>query len=132
MIADSDRWFRASSREIDAHRDGPTLDAAGLSTLTLIFAHLFSVSAEASQARLARTDPRYHNSPTAPVAGLIAVRDRYDRPGAIAAGRAWQRLHLDATLARHGDAAAQPADRDDRPRTSDRRRFGTGRGASRG
>ncbi len=48
MIADSDRWFRASSAEIDAHRDGPTLDAAGLSFLTLTFARLFPVSAETS------------------------------------------------------------------------------------
>jgi len=96
MIADSDRWFRASSREIDAHRDGPTLDAAGLSTFTLIFAHLFSVSAEASQ-RAWLDQTRDTQLPSAPVGGLIAVRDRYDRPGAIAAGRAWQRLHLDAT-----------------------------------
>jgi hypothetical protein len=97
MIADSDRWFRASSREIDAHRDGPTLDAAGLSTFTLIFTHLFSVSVETShKAWLDQT--RDVQLPTAPVAGLIAVRDRYDRPGAIAAGRTWQRLHLDATL----------------------------------
>ena len=48
MIADSDRWFRDSAREIDIHRDGPTLDAAGLSTFTLMFARLFSVSAETS------------------------------------------------------------------------------------
>jgi len=97
MIADSDRWFRDSSREIDIHRDGPTLDAAGLSTFTLMFAHLFPVSAETSHwAWLDQT--RDTQLPTAPVAGLIAVRDRYDRPGAIAAGRAWQRLHLDATL----------------------------------
>jgi hypothetical protein len=97
MIADSDRWFRDSAHEIDVHRDGPTLDAAGLSTFTLIFAHLFSVSAETShKAWLDQT--RDVQLPTAPIAGLIAVRDRYDRPGAIAAGRAWQRLHLDATL----------------------------------
>jgi hypothetical protein len=97
MIGDSDHWFRASSREIDVHRDGPTLDAAGLSTFTLMFAHLFPVSAETShKAWLDQT--RDVQLPTAPVAGLIAVRDRTDRPGAIAAGRAWQRLHLDATL----------------------------------
>src|SRR5271166_1917841 len=48
MISDSDRWFRGSRGEIDAHRDGPTLDAAGLSTLTLMYAHLFAVSAETS------------------------------------------------------------------------------------
>jgi len=96
MIADSDRWFRASSREIDARRDGPTLDAAGLSTFTLLLAHLFSVSAETSQ-RAWLEQTRDTQLPTAPIGGLIAVRDRYDRPGAIAAGRAWQRLHLDAT-----------------------------------
>ena len=45
MIADSDRWFRNSSAEIDAHRDGPTLEAAGLPFLTLTFARLFPVSA---------------------------------------------------------------------------------------
>jgi hypothetical protein len=97
MIADSDRWFRPSSGEIDVHRDGPTLDAAGLSTFTLMFAHLFSVSAETSH-RAWLDQTRDVQLPTAPIAGLIAARDRYDRPSAIAAGRAWQRLHLDATL----------------------------------
>jgi hypothetical protein len=48
MIADSDRWFRSSPAEIEAHRDGPTLDAAGLSFFTLTYARLFSVSPEAS------------------------------------------------------------------------------------
>jgi hypothetical protein len=97
MIADSDRWFRDSWREIDAHRDGPTLDAAGLSTFKLMFARLVSVSAETSQ-RAWLNQTRDTQLPSAPIVGLIAVRDRYDRPSAIAAGRAWQRLHLDATL----------------------------------
>jgi nitroreductase len=96
MIADSDRWFRASSAEIDAHRDGPTLEAAGLSFLTLTFARLFPVSAETShKAWLDQT--RDVQLASAPLVGLIAVRDRYDRLSAIAAGRAWQRLHLSAT-----------------------------------
>jgi hypothetical protein len=98
MIADSDRWFRASGAEIDAHRDGPTLDVAGLSFLTLTFARLFPVSAEVShQAWLKQT--RDVQLASAPLVGLIAVRDRYDRLSAIAAGRAWQRLHLSATAA---------------------------------
>ena len=97
MIADSDRWFRDSSREIDVHRDGPTLDAAGLSWAPLLFARLFPVSAETSH-RAWLDQTRDAQVPTAPVVGLIAVRDRYDRPTAIAAGRVWQRLHLDATL----------------------------------
>ena len=96
MIADSDRWFRNSSAQIDAHRDGPTLEAAGLSVLTLLFARLFPVSAETShKAWLDQT--RDVQLASAPVVGLIAVRDRYERVSAIAAGRAWQRLHLSAT-----------------------------------
>jgi len=34
---------------------------------------------------------------TGPLFGLIAVRDRYDRPQTIRAGRLWRRTHLVAT-----------------------------------
>ncbi len=116
MIADSDRWFRNSSAEIDAHRDGPTLEAAGLPFMTLTFARLFPVSAATSHAAwLSQT--RDLQVGTAPVLGLIAVRDRYDRPQSILAGRCWQRLHLDATL--NGVALQpvnQPIERIDRER----------------
>ena len=96
MIADSDRWFRSSPAEIGAHRDGPTLDAAGLSFATWAFARLFPVSAATSHAAwLAQTQDGQVG--TAACLGLIAVRDRYDRAAAIAAGRCWQRLHLSAT-----------------------------------
>ncbi len=98
MIADSDRWFRATPAAIDAHRDGPTLEAAGLSPLTLTFARLFPVSPQASSAAwLAQT--RDVQLASAPLAGLIVVADRYDRRQALAAGRLWQRLHLAATVA---------------------------------
>jgi hypothetical protein len=97
MIADSDRWVRYSSQEIEAHRDGPTLDAAGLSPLTLMFAKVFPVSPDTSQqAWLSQT--RDVQLASAPTVGMILVADRYDRAGAIAAGRVWQRLHLEATL----------------------------------
>jgi hypothetical protein len=96
MIADSDRWFRSSRAEIEAHRDGPTLDAAGLSFFTLTLARLFPVSTETSHAAWLR-QTRDVQLASAPVAGLIAVRDRYDRKATIAAGRVWQRLHLSAT-----------------------------------
>ncbi len=97
MIADSDRWFRGSRAEIEAHRDGPTLDAAGLSFLTLTYARLFSVSPETSHNAWLR-QTRDVQLASAPVTGLIAVRDRYDRRNAIAAGRFWQRLHLSTVL----------------------------------
>jgi len=42
---------------------------------------------------------------TAPVLGMLLVRDRLDAPSALQAGRAWQRLHLAATAE---GLAAQP------------------------
>jgi nitroreductase len=97
MIADSDAWFRASDAEIAAHRDGPTLYAAGLSPLTLLLARLFPVSPERGH-RGWLDQTRDVQVATAPLFGLIAVRDLYDREQAIRAGRLWQRLHLQATL----------------------------------
>ncbi|HME85022.1 MAG TPA: hypothetical protein VKG91_10850 [Roseiarcus sp.] len=96
MIADSDRWFRSSRAEIDAHRDGPTLEAAGLSVFVLTYARLFPVSPETSHAAWL-TNTRDAQLASAPVTGLIAVRDRYDRKATLAAGRLWQTLHLSAT-----------------------------------
>lgn len=96
MIADSDRWFRSSPAEIEAYRDGPTLDAAGLSFFALTYARLFSVSPETSHSAWLR-NTRDVQLASAPLTGLIAVSDRYDRKATLAAGRVWQRLHLSAT-----------------------------------
>ena len=62
------------------------------------------------------------------VFGLIAVRDRYDRPETIRAGRIWQRAHLLATArglaARPANAAVEVIDNERRlnlePKTSAR------------
>jgi hypothetical protein len=95
MIGDSDRWFRESRREIELHRDGPSLETAGLSPFRLTLARILPISPEAAhEGWLSQTRMQLA---TAPLTGLIAVRDRYDRPTALAAGRAWQRLHLSAT-----------------------------------
>jgi len=96
MIADSDHWFRSSRAEIEAHRDGPTLGAAGLSFFALTYARLFSVSPETSHAAWLN-QTRDVQLASAPLTGLIAVSDRYDRKATLAAGRVWQRLHLSAT-----------------------------------
>ena len=115
MSADSARWFRTGRREIAAHRDGVTLDTAGLSPQMTALAKLLpDVSAKTSDAYwLAMT--RDVQLPTAPALGIVFVRDRLDMAAAIAAGRAWQRLHLAATAA--GLAAQpvnQPVERADR------------------
>ena len=96
MIADSDRWFRSSAAEIEAHRDGPTLNAAGLSYFALTYSRLFSVSPATSHAAWL-TNTRDVQLASAPLTGLIAVKNRYDRKGTLAAGRVWQKLHLSAT-----------------------------------
>jgi nitroreductase len=105
MSADSARWFRTGRREIAAHRDGVTVDTSGASPfLTAMSKMLPDLDAKsADQYWLAIT--RDTEVPTAPVLGVLLVRDRLDMPAAIAAGRAWQRLHLALTAA---GLAAQP------------------------
>ncbi|MDA8093484.1 MAG: hypothetical protein M0T84_06140 [Betaproteobacteria bacterium] len=105
MSGDSARWLRTGRREIDAHRDGVTMDSAGLSPLMLFAAKMLpDVGVQAAdQGWLTMT--RDTQIPSAPVLGIIFVRDRFDMAQAIAAGRAWQRLHLWATAA---GLAAQP------------------------
>jgi hypothetical protein len=97
MIADSDRWFRATDAEIERHRDGPTLYCAGLSPLVLFGARIVPVSAQSAH-RHWIDQTRDAQLGTLPVIGLIAVRDLYDRDCALRAGRLWQRLHLQGTL----------------------------------
>ena len=105
MVNDSERWFRLRWADVQHYRDGITLDTAGLPPL---FAALAKVAPPPS----AETNQRYwldatrdKQVPSAPVLGLIAVQSLYDRAQAIAAGRAWQRMHLWATA--HG-LAMQP------------------------
>jgi hypothetical protein len=97
MARDNTRWERSAQADIEAHRDGVTMDTAGLSPFMLFVSKLIPVSSDMSNsAWLAQT--RDTHLPTAPLVGLIAVKDRYDRESMIAAGRTWQRLHLSATV----------------------------------
>jgi hypothetical protein len=98
MIADSDAWFRGSAADIEAHRDGPTIAAAGLSpTLRFLASIMPAPSPERSHAYWLK-QTRDVQLATAAVFGLLLVRDLCDVPQALAAGRLWQRLHLQATL----------------------------------
>ena len=84
MIADSDRWFRSSPADIEAHRDGPTVGAAGLSFFSLSYARLCSVSPETSHSAWLR-NIRDVQLVSAPLTCFTAVRDRYDRKATLAA-----------------------------------------------
>jgi nitroreductase len=104
MSRDSAHWFRTGKREVDAHSDGIGIDSSGVSRLVAAGAKLLPDldAATADKTWLSMTrDVQTH----APVLGMILVRDRLAMASAVAAGRAWQRLHLAATTM---GIAAQP------------------------
>lgn len=105
MSADSARWFRTGRREIAAHRDGVTVDTAGLSPFMTAASKLLPDLDAVSADRYWLSITRETHVSTAPVLGMLLVRDRLDAPSALQAGRAWQRLHLAATAE---GLAAQP------------------------
>jgi nitroreductase len=97
MVLDSEEWFRHSWADVQKFRDGPTLDAAGLSPLMTTIAKMLPPSSPETNHRFWLDSTRKVHVPTAPVFGLIAVRDLYDRAQTLRAGRLWQRMHLWAT-----------------------------------
>jgi hypothetical protein len=105
MSMDSFRWLRTGRREVLASRDGVTIDAAGISRLMTIAAKLAPDAGAATTDRIWLDTTRDVHVATSPVFGMIFVRDRLDMGQAIAAGRAWQRLHLALTAQ---GLAAQP------------------------
>lgn len=97
MAADSAAWFRFTPAEVQRHRDGVTLDAVGLPPLINAAAKMLpAMSSEEADRHWLEATREVHLA-TAPVLGMILVPDLYDRPGTLAAGRVWQRLHLWAT-----------------------------------
>jgi hypothetical protein len=95
---DSFRWWRGDWDKLQAEKDGITLDAAGLPTLTRIAAKMLpDISRQASdKAWLKGTkDPQLSSAKTF---GIIAVRDHQSSTQRLKAGRLYQRLNLRATL----------------------------------
>ena len=105
MSEDSARWFRTGRHEVLGHRDGVTTDTAGLSPFMSVAAKMLPDMDAKSADDFWLAATRDIHVPTATVLGLVMVQDRLDMTQAIAAGQAWQRLHLKATV--HG-IAAQP------------------------
>jgi nitroreductase len=97
MASDSAAWFRFDPDAIRRHRDGVTLDAVGLSPVRNVLAKLAPPMSPSEADRIWLTRTRDVHVATAPMMGLITVRDPYDQPSALTAGRVWQRLHLWAT-----------------------------------
>jgi hypothetical protein len=104
MSRDSARWFRTGKREVNEHRDGIGIDTAGVSPFLAAMAKMMPDQDAAAADKYWRDMTRDVQT-RAPVLGMIMVRDRLEMGTAIAAGRAWQRLHLAATTL---GLAAQP------------------------
>ena len=117
MVRDSQRWFRSTREEVAKHRDGPTLDAAGLSPLITALAKVLPPPSAERGHQLWLEATREVHVTTAPAFGFLVVRNMDDRAHALRAGRLWQRLHLYATtrgLAMH--PINQPVELVDRER----------------
>lgn len=105
MSMDSFRWIRTGRRHVVAHRDGVTIDTSGTSGIMTIAGKIAPDVGAATTDRIWLKMTRDVHTATAPAFGMILVRDRFDMASAIAAGRAWQRLHLALTAQ---GLAAQP------------------------
>ena len=95
--ADSWRWFRVEWESLQRHRDGVTLDAAGLSPALLALVKMLpAMSMVSSDAGWLKATREVHVG-TAPAFGILVARDARSAVQRLAGGRLWQRLHLWAT-----------------------------------
>ena len=93
---DTARWWRGTWQDIQQHRDGITLDAAGLPDLTRAIAKMLP-SASQKQQDSSFLQNTAEQVKTAGAFGLLTVRDGRDRTQQLRAGRVWERMHLWAT-----------------------------------
>jgi nitroreductase len=99
----SERWLRTKWSSVQKYRDGLTVDAFGLPPIVTAIAKVMP-GQMLRWAASHRTGNGYSDLMlSAPLIGIIAVRDRYAREQCLRAGRIWQRAHLFATS--HGLAA---------------------------
>jgi hypothetical protein len=95
---DSSHWWRQRWSDVQTYHDGITIDAQGFDTLTNLFAKLLADLPRRQNDAIFLKNVRDVYVATAPVFGLIAVRDQDDNTQRMRCGQLWQRLHLWATL----------------------------------
>jgi hypothetical protein len=95
--ADDYVWYRNSWDEIQTKKDGITIDPSGQTPLIRALSKIVPVSQQQNNDGWLQ-GMRTIQIPTAAAFGAIVVRDPADRTSRLTAGRAWQRMHLSATL----------------------------------
>jgi hypothetical protein len=94
---DTEPWIRSKWSSVQKFRDGLTIDTFGLGPGTTSILKMMPAS---MLKRVVSSATRSNYSKlmlSAPLIGIIALRDRYDREQNLRAGRVWQRAHLLAT-----------------------------------
>jgi hypothetical protein len=93
----SDRWIRINWSEVQKFCDGLSIDAFGLPPIATGVAKVMPLWLLKRVASRSEANGYSDLMLTAPLIGIIAVHDRYDREHCLRAGRIWQRAHLLAT-----------------------------------
>lgn len=94
--ADDYAWYRTDWDEIQAKKDGITIDPSGQTPLIRALSKLVPVSQAQNNDGWLR-GMREIQIPTAAAFGAIVVTDPLDRAQRLGVGRIWQRMHLSAT-----------------------------------
>ncbi len=94
---DSFAWFTGSNDEVQRRRDGMTLDAQGLSPLTLGLGKILPAYSRSEGDTFWVEQTLTVQTRTAAAYGVITAPDAGDRLAQLAAGQLLQRVHLTAT-----------------------------------
>jgi hypothetical protein len=95
-VVDTGTWWRGTWQDIQQHRDGITLDAAGLPDLTRAMGKMLpSVSVEQQDSSFLQNTAEQVK--TASAFGLLTIHNKQDRTQQVRAGQLWEHVHLWAT-----------------------------------
>jgi hypothetical protein len=96
QIGESDRWYRATWQDLQQHRDGITIDAAGLPDWKRALGKMLPPQSQGQQDSTFLQNTA-DQAQTAGAFGLLAVRDGQDRAQQLRAGQLLERMYLWAT-----------------------------------
>jgi hypothetical protein len=94
---ESEKWVHTRWSEVQKYRDGLSVDAFGLAPSDAAIAKMMPQWMLAWGASHSEKNGYLNLMMSAPLIGIIAVRDRNEREQCMRAGRIWQRAHLLAT-----------------------------------